>query len=69
MNAIATTLNAASQVQNMAAATTNERMAFTLSGLSIVLVGLMVYREMNHCLREQFREHDRRNVVAPDKSR
>ncbi len=69
MSAISTTLNAASQVQNMAAGTANERMAFTLSGLSIVLVGLMVYREMSHCLREQFREHDRQNVIASDRTR
>jgi hypothetical protein len=53
----------------MAAGTTNERMAFTLSGLSIVLVGLMVYREMSHCLREQFREHDRQSVIASDRTR
>ena len=69
MSAIATTLNAASQVQNMAAATTNERMAFTLSGLSIVLVGLMVYREMSHCLREQLRDHDHQNAVPSDRAR
>jgi hypothetical protein len=64
-----TTLNAASQVQSMAASTGNEKLAFTLTGLSVVLVGLMVYREVNHCLREQFREHDRRSVVPDVRSR
>lgn len=64
-----TTLNAASHVQNMAASTGNEKLAFTLTGLSVVLVGLMVYREMRHALREQFREHDRRSGVPDNRIR
>lgn len=60
-------LFAASQVQGMATQMPNQKLAFTLTGLSVALVGMMVFREMSHCLREQFREHDRRSMWPGDR--
>jgi len=43
----------------MAAQMPNPKLAFALTGLSVALVGVMVFRELSHCMREQFRDHDR----------
>lgn len=59
MHAPPPSLTAAQHVQGMAAAAGNQKLAFVLTGLSVALVGLMVYREMSHCLREQMQAHDR----------
>ena len=54
-------LSAATTVHGMAANTTNQKLAFALTGLSVLLVATMAWREMTHAMREQMRDFDRRS--------
>jgi hypothetical protein len=49
----------ASQVQQMASHERNEKIALAMSVASVALVGVMVWKELSHCMQERFRENDR----------
>ena len=49
----------AAQIQNMGARETNQKLALAMSVLSVALVGVMVFKEMSHCMQERMREHER----------
>ena len=52
-------LSAAAAVKGMADGTTNKKLAFVFTGLSVGLVGIMLVRELSHCVQESLRSHDR----------
>jgi hypothetical protein len=62
----------ASSIQNMAKETKNEKLAFLLTGLSVILIAKMVYDEFNKVTQHRLREFDRhhgRESDIPDRLR
>jgi hypothetical protein len=62
-------LAAATAVQEMAGNAANRKLAIAFTTMSVALVGVMLLREVSHCLREEFREHDRRSMWPGDRRR
>ena len=60
---------AATHVQCLAEKCGNEKLAFVLTGLSIVLVAKMVWDQFTHTDRERLREVDRRDLTLSDRQR
>lgn len=62
-------LYAAGQFQRIAQQESNPKLAFTVSTMTVVLLGILLAKELSHCVREQLREHDRRQPGLIDRRR